>query len=717
MSKKLIIAEKPSLATDIANEIGAHNRKDGYYEATDYIITWAVGHLIKQASPEAYLGKVRWHFKNLPIKRDKIIMQETDDKRSAKQLKVIKKLLASATHVIHAGDNDREGQLIIDEILDFYHFEGHVDRLLINDKNIIGQALKDIKPNSEFANISNAAWARSIADWDVGMNLSQALSLSMTESLGVGRVQTPVLRMIVDRHSLIHDFSEHVFFAPVAKCTHENGSFSAAWQSKPDTPTLDDKGRITEKVVAESVAKDSSGKGFIKALKSTKKKEAAPLGYVLGKIQSDAGKRFGMSLDDSMAVCQSLYDKKKVMTYPRVECVYLPSTMLADIDVRIAAIKSMVPSLASLCDKADLSLRSKIWNDKKVAEESHHALMFTGVTAKLTADEQNIMTLIGERILMQFLPQHEYTQTEVLVGNANHSYKAFGKVSNIEGWKEVVGGTTYSDLPPMNDGESLDIKVTVDRKTTKPPLPYTRETLMDDMMTPSRLTSDPDMIRILKKAKGIGTPATRPSVLARLFSHELVKEKKKGKLKIIEPTDKGKNLIAKLSSIGGEKASDPCTTALWELCFDNIAKGKLDKDDFLASQREMIAEIIESAKATAPKDYDCPDCGSTMSLRNGKFGKFYGCHAYPKCKTVLNEDGKKKESKPKADLEYGDDCFKCGKRTVKRNGKNGVFYACEGYPKCNYSYNPDAEQCSECGTRMKAGKSGWWCSVCKDRNK
>lgn len=720
MSKILVIAEKPSLAGDIAKALGTQEKLSGYYETDTHIITWAYGHLLQQAPPDTYTGKQAWHFKRLPIVRDTIIMIENDDPRSKKQLPIIKRLMSRADHIIHAGDNDREGQLIIDELLDFYHFKGKVERIIVNDANLIDQALHELRPNSEFSNLSNAAWARSVADWDVGMNMSRALILTMGVNLGVGRVQTPVLRMITDRHHIIHGFSEQLYYDPVATCQHDNGTFTAAWQSTPETPSLDDKGRISVLSVAEQVALESTGHGMVKSVQHTAKKVSPPLGYVLGKIQSEAGKKFGLSLEDSMAVCQSLYDTKKVMTYPRVECPYLPSTMLDDIDDRIDAIRTMVPSLASLCDQIDTSLRSKIWNDKKVAAESHHALMFTGKTAKLSVDELNIMTLIGERILMQFLPSHEYIQSEILVQSGGHTYKASARRATNDGWKIVSGGSKYPSIPDVNQGDPVSVQVTVEHKKTKPPAPYTKSSLIDDMMTPSRLTSDPRMLKVLKKAKGIGTPATRPSIVKRLISHDLVAEKKKGKNIILEPTRKGEDLIKQLASIdGGEKMSDPSTTALWEMCFDKIATGELDKDDFLTAQRKLIDEVILSASGLAPAQYDCPDCQSLMIQKVSKKAPYKGEIYYTcdndECSTMMNAKGEKIE---KAKREYGDTCPACNKRTIKRKGKDdSFFFSCEGYPTCKYVYNDGAENCPTCNWHMRQIKDGsrQWCPNCKGK--
>lgn len=725
MSKPLVIAEKKTMAEDIASCFSGRRSQTGYIETDEYLVTWASGHLIESSPPEAYIGKVRWSFKMLPIFPDKVIMRECQGDKAVnkrRQLKIVKGLMASSDHIVHAGDNDREGQLIVDELLDFYAFKGKVERLIINDvnKEKIIAAFDCMVPNETRRDISDSALARSIADWEVGMNLSPALALAIEENLGVGRVQTPILKLIYDRYHAIHSFSVFHYYVPQGSWQYEGNKLDTSWVTKGGTASLDDKGRISKKEVADQISLESSGEGKVVSIKKEIKKVQPPLGYTLDKFRSEATRRYKFGLKASLKLYQHLYEIKKVATYPRVECPYLPETMLADMETRIDAIRKMVPNLIGLCDKADLSLRSKIWNDAKVAEESHHALTFTGTVKTLDPDEVKVMTILAERLLMQFFPAHEYEQTTVIVEKDGHRFKTVGKRVTVQGWKEIEGHVSDSLIPDLSEGDAVTLSIKTEAKKTAPPKMFTEKTLVDALVNPAALVTDPAMIKVLKKSKGIGRPSTRDTFVPKLIHHQLVQlVKGKGKEKVLEPTEKGFRLIDMLIQIGGEKSCDPGTTALWETCFDKIAVGKMSKDTFLQSQRAQILEVIESAQQAAPEIKSCPDCEKDMIKRKGKNGTFYGCSGYPDCDTTLDENGVKNEKKAKGPEVLGDPCPKCKSETVLREGKFGAFYSCKGYPKCKYMYADGAPPCGECGAKMAKSKQGddWYCRECYVKNK
>jgi len=727
----LILAEKKNLAEAIGVAIGGCKHHGNYYEAGDYHIMWCSGHIMRMKSPKEYAqfkDITRWSFSMLPLFPDKIEKVPVDGKEQS--VKAIADKVKEAEYVIHAGDPDREGQVIVDEVLEYIKYKGRVDRLLVNDMNTpsIQRALENIKPNSEFYNQSRSGVSRQIADWKFGMNLSPAFSVALGMSTGVGRVQTPVLKIVVDRDEIIEKFGKLMFYNPLAHVSHENGRFDAEWVSVEGTPSMDGDGRILDKSVAELIANKSTGTGRVLTYNERESVEKQPLGFDLPKMQSEASRRFGLSSKKVMEICQSLYDIKKVATYPRSSCQYLPDDHIDMAPSVLDAIRKMIPDLAEWCDKADLSIRSPIWNQKEVDAASHHAISPTENSANLTPDEMRIYRLLCERFLLQWMPECKYIRVRVEVGDGAHKYKATGRIPQQEGWRDLFGKAKAPVLPRMIKDDPVDIDVEVKERETKPPARFNDGSIISIMTNIHKLVTDPKQAKILRSVSGIGTAATRDSIIERLLHHKLIERKKEKGKSVIISTDKGRTLIRQIEAAGAAKSIDPVTTAIWENALNKIERGEISDIAFNGEQEKFILKMIDHAKGVAPDSPVCPECGGEM-IKSGKDIKFWSCASYPKCKGVIDiadgpacpdcgkktvrrkrkrdgapfymcqdyssgckvilnidKNGKVSKSVPKT-VEYGGDCPKCGKKLIKRQGKKGPFYGCSGYPECKHAEN------------------------------
>lgn len=769
--KYLVIAEKKNLAVDISKAIGGSVQNHGtYLDAGEYRLTWCSGHVLELLMPDDYkeFKKQLWSFEALPIFPSKMVKRPT--KAGERNINIIKDNLKRVECVIHAGDPDRAGQIIIDEVLDYLHYTGPVKRLLVNNSNTpaIVRAMKDMRDNNEdrYKNNSDAGVARQYADWKFGMNLSPAFSLAMGETIGIGRVQTVVLAIIADRDTIIDKFGKIIYYMPVARVLHREGSYRASWVPVADTPTMDGNKRISDKAVAQDIAFKSSGVGAVSSYSETKRSEGQPLGYTMSKMQIDAGRRFGFESKRVMEICQSLYDIKKVATYPRASCPHLPDDHIDLAPGTLKAIKSAFPDLAEYCDEADLSIRSPIWNQKKVDEESHHAIVPTDSTAKgtLTEDEKKIYRLLCERYLMQWMPAVQYLEVKATCRHGDYKYAATGRRSIDEGWRRLFGAAKCISIPEMAEGDPVEMKVTCEQKETKPPPRFTDAGVVDAMVNVHKLVTDKEKAKILRRVKGIGTEATRDTFVDKLCGHGLLERTTEKKKKVIKATAKGLHTVAHLRAAGAGDCIDPATTAMWEYALDRIARGEITMGQFNQEQEKFLLSMISKAKGSMPDSPQCPVCSKDMNLRPGKNGKFWSCAGYPECKGTINIDengnpvakvipngppcpkcsspmakrkgrygeyfscsgypkcnnimkvGPNGEPVPKEEVRYAPiPCPKCKSKMAIRKGSNGEFYGCTGYPKCSYLQDIDAPHCPSCGSAMLKGRSGWWCKTCKKK--
>ncbi len=664
---RLFIAEKPSVAKAIAAELGATGRGDGYIECGRDKVTWCFGHMLEQADPDEYTpddvprgqsGRKVWRVDELPIIPQTWILKPKEDAK--KQLAVIGKLLKEATEIVNAGDPDREGQLLVDEVLEYFHNTKPVRRFWVSaqDSVSVRRGLADLKDNSAYAGWADAARGRQRADWLIGMNLSRAYTLRAQRGgsralLTVGRVQTPTLALVVARDREIEAFKPVPYHTIKAIIQHPNGSFSAVWKAKEDQAGLDSEGRLVDTAVADAIVAAVKGHpGTIATYKQEAKKQNQPLVFSLSDITALASAKFGYSAEDVLNACQALYETHKLTSYPRTDCAYLPESQHADAPRVLEAIKHVNPELAALVDAADPRIKSKTWDDSKIT--AHHGIVPTmekGSKDGLNERERNIYDLIVRAYLAQFYPVHEYMQTTVGVEIAGENFSASGKVVTRNGWRDVYSqddeeaekgedeDSGVQPLPPMAQGDAVTCAdATRKDAKTKPPARFTEGTLIRAMENIHKFVSDPEHKKMLRDGDGIGTSATRASIISELKRREFLAVKGKQ----IISTTLGRSVIDALPEV----VKSPVLTALYERMLKGIEQGTTSLDAFIAKQEAFIREQVAKAnsgavtiaggKEVAPVSslHKCMACGSGLSRRPGKKkGQFWwGCSNFPTCK-------------------------------------------------------------------------------------
>ncbi|MDF7677045.1 DNA topoisomerase 3 [Neisseriaceae bacterium ESL0693] len=663
---RLFIAEKPSVAKAIAEALGVTNRGDGYIECGTDKITWCFGHMFEQAEPEEYTpedvprnkaGKKIWRIEELPIIPETWILREKNDAK--KQLTLIGKLIKEAEEIVNAGDPDREGQLLVDEVLSHFNANKPTRRFWVSSQDTVTvkRGLSALKENNSYCGWADAARGRARADWLIGMNLSRAYTLRAQRGgskalLTVGRVQTPTLAIVVNRDREIEAFKPIPYHTIQAAIQHEDNIFMATWKAKEDQIGLDSDGRLVDTAVADGIVAHIKGKpGSITEYRQEAKKQNQPLAFSLSDITVLASSKYGYSAEDILKTCQSLYETHKLTSYPRTDCAYLPESQLADATNVLDAIKHVNPELARLVDAADPCIKSKTWNDSKIT--AHHGIvptMHKGSKASLNEYERNIYELIVRAYIAQFYPLHEYMQTVVNVDVDGETFYACGNVVTKNGWRDVYGQTdeNIDDGQGADDGQRLPVMKQGDSVTctdatrkdakTKPPKRFTDGTLTSAMENIHKFVNNPEHKKLLREGDGIGTSATRASIIAELKRHEFLETKGKQ----IISTTLGRSVIDALPEV----VKSPVLTALYERMLKGIEQGTAELDAFITKQesfiREQVAKAndgavsIAGAKEAIPIStlYKCKVCGTGLSRRpTKKKGHFWwGCCNYPACK-------------------------------------------------------------------------------------
>lgn len=458
---RLFIAEKPSVGRAIAESLGVSKKNKNYTECSDgSIVTWCFGHMFELAEPDEYTpddvpvnskGRKVWRFDELPIFPESFKLHPKTEAKE--QLKVIKQLLKDADEVVAAGDPDREGQLLVDEVLEEYKYKKTVKRYWANaqDATSVSRALQGLKSNDEFISLGVAARQRSYADWIVGMNLTRAYSVKAKTLVTMGRVQSPTLKLVVDRDRAIANFKPVDFFRIFAEQSVNDSKFISELQTQ-ELDCTDEENRIIDKSKAEKIiAKIKDGTGKIISFKKTPKKKNQPLGYSLSDITAKASSLWGFSAQKTLDVCQSLYEKK-LTSYPRTDCSYLPEAQYSDAQNVLDAIKATCSELSELVEGADLSIHSKTWNTEKTT--AHHAIIPTmqaGDFSALNDDEKKVYNLVSRNFISQFYGVHEYYETEILSKIEDYDFRATGITVIKEGWcccfkKDVTSQTVMKIL-------------------------------------------------------------------------------------------------------------------------------------------------------------------------------------------------------------------------------------------------------------------------------
>ena len=683
---RLFIAEKPSVAKAIAAELGVTGKGDGFIQCGDSTITWCFGHMLEQADPDAYTpddvptspttGKKLWRVEDLPIIPATWIMRPRDDAKQ--QLAVIGKLLKQASEIVNAGDPDREGQLLVDEVLEHFGSTKPVKRFWVSaqDSVSVQRGLAALKDNREYHGWGAAAQARGRADWLIGMNLSRAYTLRAGRGgsralLTVGRVQTPTLAIVVARDREIEAFKPIPYHTINAQIQHANGTFVARWEAKEDQAGLDSEGRLVDTAVANALTEAVTGKpGRITEYKQEPKKKPHPKAYSLSDITLVASNKFGYTAAEVLDVCQSLYETHKLTSYPRTDCSYLPESQHADAPRVLAAVKHVNPGLAGLVDKADPSIKSKTWDDSKIT--AHHGIiptMHQGSAAGLNEKERNIYDLIVRAYLAQFYQVYEYMSTTVGVDVSGETFRASGQVTTRNGWRDVYtvddseeggeGGKEPTDsqtLPAMKQGDDVACtKATRNDSKTKPPSRFTEGTLQRAMEDIHKFVTEAEHKKMLREGDGIGTSATRASIISELKRREFLETKGKQ----IISTTLGRSLVDALPEV----VKSPVLTALYERMLKGIEQGTSELDAFITKQEQFIREQVTKANTGSvsiaggkeavkvSELHKCMACGKGLSRRAStkKKGMFWwGCSNYPTCdQTYPDLKGKPDYSKGK----------------------------------------------------------------------
>lgn len=604
---RLIIAEKPSLARAIAS---AHEQnftqRDGYLEASDTLISWCFGHLLEQAPPDHYdPAYKKWALEHLPIIPGQWHLVPRPKSRA--QLTVLKRLLKRAKEVVHAGDPDREGQLLVQETLEYLGWQGTTRRLLINDMNrtAVRKALASMRDNREFLSLYSAAESRARADWLYGINLTRAWTLTGQRAgyqgvFSVGRVQTPVLGLIARRDADIEDFVPAPFFALWADFTTAQGTTRAWWQPRNSeslkaTGKMDDAGRLLERALADNLfAVLPNAAARVLEVKRQHKRQRPPLPYSLSTLQIDAARRYKLSAKTVLDAAQALYERHKITTYPRSDCRYLPGNYLSQIKATLDNACAGDQTLAGWRQGCDDSRRSAAFNDSEIG--AHHAIAPTGRRpdwSRLSQHEAQVYRLIVRNVLAQFYPHHEFHDVaatfEAPVDRSSSSAEAFiarGKEIIVEGWKPLFSSREQNPpLPPLQQGEAARVAdCAVEERLTQAPAHFNDASLLNAMTHVARYVKDPTIRETLRETDGLGTEATRANIIETLIKRGLM-VRVGGSLRA---TQAGRALIAALP----EDATRPERTAHWEQALSLIGEGKTAPDGFEQQLKEEITRLL-----------------------------------------------------------------------------------------------------------------------------
>ncbi|HCH02958.1 MAG TPA: DNA topoisomerase III [Vibrio sp.] len=613
---RLFIAEKPSLGRAIASALlKPHKNEQGYIRCGNGdIVTWCIGHLLEQVEPDAYDDRYKkWNLADLPIIPEQ--WQLRPRAAAKKQLSVIKQLFKHKPELINAGDPDREGQLLVDEVIDYLKAskaqKQTAQRLLVNDLNLpaVKRALIQMRSNQEFIPLSISALARSRADWLYGMNMSRAYTLLGQKAgyqgvLSVGRVQTPVLGLVVRRDEEIENFIPRDYFSLHALIPYQNGAdifdIRAKWKpSEAIKPWQDEEGRVLNRKLVENVAERIKGQpATVKNSEQKQTKQAPPLPYSLSALQIDAARRFQMSAQDVLNVCQSLYEKHKLITYPRSDSRYLPKEHFAQAPAVTSAISQNDKQLASAVDNADLTLKSKAWNDSKV--DAHHAIIPTPKKMSsngLSGHEAKIYQLIARQYLMQFYPAAVYAESKLEFDIAGGLFIAKGRVLVSAGWKSLLPAGKAAQVeedeadpvPALQQGEVLTCREgEIKDHKTEPPRHFTESTLLQAMTGIARFVADKNLKKILRETDGLGTEATRAGILDTLFKRQLLVRQGRN----ILSSEAGRGLIHALPT----ESTYPDMTAHWEHQLQAMAEKQQPYAPFMQTLEQQISTIINKVQ-------------------------------------------------------------------------------------------------------------------------
>ena len=634
MGKSLVLAEKPSVARDLAKVLGCRQNGDGCISGEKYIVTWALGHLVTLADPETYNKEYStWSLEYLPMLPQK--MQLVVIKETSKQYNIVQNLLrrADVADIIIATDSGREGELVARWILMKAGCQKPIKRLWISSQTekAVREGFGNLKPGNEYYNLFLSAQSRAEADWLVGLNVTRALTCKHNAQLSAGRVQTPTLAMIVAREQEIRNFVPKEYYTIKAKF---NG-FTAVWAGS------NGQSRMFDRADAEAVLLRCAGKiGIAVEVSKQYKHKPPPAAYDLTELQRDANRKYAYSAKQTLSIMQSLYEYHKLLTYPRTDSRYITDDIVPTLPDRLRgiAVGSYKEMALSLLKNRPLSTRYLVDNSKV---SDHHAIIPTEEPAdlfSLTPEERNIYDLVIRRFMAVLSPSFEYEEVKLAVMIGKERFHAKGITVKSPGWKQAyeqeLPGEDDEDpetdikeqvLPQILQGNKLDVKSCgIETGKTKPPARYNEASLLTAMENPSGVGMSAELRAILKTTSGLGTPATRADIIEKLFSSFYIERRGKE----IVPTSKGIQLIG----IVPDELKSAELTAKWEQELALISKGKAKSDGFIAQMREYTSKLVsEVVRSDARYTHDnmtrekCPDCGKFLLDVKGKKGKLLVC--------------------------------------------------------------------------------------------
>ncbi|WLD65560.1 DNA topoisomerase III [Pseudomonas sp. OVF7] len=645
---RLFLCEKPSQGRDIAKVLGANRRGDGCLIGSKTTVTWCIGHLLETAPPEAYgIQYKSWSLDHLPIIPEQ--WQVEVKRKTAAQFKVIKRLLSEAATVVIATDADREGEMIARELLELCKYRGPVQRLWLSALNetSIRKALSSLKSGQETFALYHSALARSRADWLIGMNLSRLFTLLGRRAgydgvLSVGRVQTPTLRLVVDRDRAIASFVSVPYWDVDVHLSSMGQPFIASWQ--PPSSGRDEAGRCLQQAFARQAAESISSckTATVLSLQTEHFREAPPLPFDLSTLQEVCSRKLGLGAQETLNIAQALYETHKATSYPRSDCRYLPESMFNEVLTVFDALLKTDPALRPAFERLDRSLHSRVWNDAKVT--AHHGIIPTSEPANLarmSEQERQVYELIRSHYLAQFLSPHEFDRTQVELECGAERLTAVGKQILVQGWKGLLSDNPEDDepsqksqvLPVLQQGAQCAVD-DVELKSMHPaaPKPLTEGELIKAMKNVAKLVNDPRLKQKLRDTTGIGTEATRAGIIKGLIDRGYLLKKKRA----LTASAAAHTLIEAVPAA----VADPGMTAIWEQALDEIEAGRLTLDAFVAKQAHWITQLIANCGAltlSVPVEAGpvCPICNASMLRRKGKSGPFWSCAHYPDCKGTL----------------------------------------------------------------------------------
>ena len=631
---KVCIAEKPSVAKEIAQVVGANSRKDGYFEGNGYQVTWTFGHFCTLYPPEDYKAEwKRWDMNTLPMLPERFETKVMDNGGVKKQFKIIQQLFNKASLVINCGDAGQEGELIQRWVIKQAKYTGEVQRLWISSltTEAIKNGFKQLKPAEEFDNLYYAGSSRAIGDWLLGMNATRLYTLkygAYKQVLSIGRVQTPTLAMLVNRHNEIINFVSKPYWE--LQTEYRETIFHAT------------SGKFLKKEDGEQQLQKIKGKDLIITnIEKKEGKEYAPKLFDLTSVQVHCNNKFGFTAEETLKLVQRLYEMK-VVTYPRVDTTFLPNDMYPKIPGILKGLRSYAKFTESLLGKK-IRKSAKVFNDKKVTD--HHAIIPTGEQKLLNADEQKVYDSISRRFLAVFYPDCNVAKTQVNAEVETIKFVAKGKEILSEGWRVLFSRTEANKdekehiLPTFTVGESGSHKPSFLEKSTKPPNNYTEATLLRAMESAGKQVDDEEL-RELMKANGIGRPSTRANIIETLFKRKYAQRKKKQVL----PTEMGIQLIG---TIQNDLLKSAELTGQWEKQLKEIEQGEFGARQFILNMKNMVNRLV----------YD---------VRNER-GK-PRLATFADTKSVSQSKPKQKSSTPKTET-AGMTCPKCSKGIILK-GKN-----------------------------------------------